>query len=129
MTIDINKKYKTREGKEARILATDGPGKWPVVGIVGELVRRWAPDGSHPSGPGHDLVEVPKEYFRTFVIPGAQSFTLRDGGPVHYGEFKLGAYVEESAAALRARFAGNTGAYQYIAVLNEQGSIIRVEEF
>lgn len=40
--IDMNKRYRTRDGRDVRILCTDGPGPRPVIGII---------DGSR--GPAH----------------------------------------------------------------------------
>lgn len=40
--IDKNKKYRTRDGREVRIYATDGENEWPVHGAV------WNEDGWHP---------------------------------------------------------------------------------
>lgn len=43
--IDKNKKYKTRDGKEVRIYATDSEGKFSVHGAVKEVgeVNKWTP--------------------------------------------------------------------------------------
>lgn len=62
--IDINKKYSTRDGREARIYATDGSGYYPVHGAVKGSVgwgfMQWKSCGSvyRPSQSSADLVEV-----------------------------------------------------------------------
>jgi len=40
---DINKPFTTRDGREVRILYTDGPGDWPIVGIIGDntCIDQW----------------------------------------------------------------------------------------
>ena len=40
--IDKSKSYRTRDGREVRIYATDGKDEWPVHGAV------WNEDGWHP---------------------------------------------------------------------------------
>lgn len=63
--IDKNKQYRTRDGREVRIYATDGIGAYPVHGATrgsqGWTPEKWTAgglfffDGSHREG---DLVEV-----------------------------------------------------------------------
>jgi hypothetical protein len=61
--IDINKKYRTRDGHEVRIYATDGGEPSPVHGAIktggGWDCHAWMREGSwmHFKGP-NDLVEV-----------------------------------------------------------------------
>jgi len=70
--IDINKKYRTRDGREVRIYAVDGGGGCPVQGTIfskelGWLLATWSMDGcalndiDHPA----DLVEVKPRIKRT----------------------------------------------------------------
>ena len=70
--IDINKKYRTRDGREVRIYALDGGGGCPVHGIIfskqlGWMLATWSMDGfalndiDHPA----DLVEVKPRIQRT----------------------------------------------------------------
>lgn len=66
MIVDKEKTYKTGEGRETRIYATDGAGDYPVHGATlyddGWVVSYWTSEGrysiqSHLVGP-RDLVEV-----------------------------------------------------------------------
>jgi hypothetical protein len=62
--IDINKKYTTRDGREVRIYATDGEGRYPIHGSIFEhniwCVSTWTEhgeqEGRHKSE--RDLVEA-----------------------------------------------------------------------
>ena len=62
--IDINKKYRTRDGREVRIYATDGRGTIPVHGAIfseelGWGFFCWRGDGSWADNAcGFDLIEV-----------------------------------------------------------------------
>lgn len=40
-----DKVYKTRDGREARVICVDAPGKYPVVGVVDDGIRQWTADG------------------------------------------------------------------------------------
>jgi hypothetical protein len=62
--ISIDKKYRTRDGEDVRILCTDAPGKYPVVGLIEgeEEPQRWTISGGHVNvqkGYYFDLIEVP----------------------------------------------------------------------
>jgi len=64
--ISMEHEYETTDGRRVRLLCTDGPGDYPVIGLVGEYSRcvgpyTWAPASlqyraSHPSG--LDLVRI-----------------------------------------------------------------------
>jgi hypothetical protein len=63
--IDITKQYKTRDGREVRIYATDGGGDRPVHGAIkydgGWFLRHWSAKGTTFSDHGHcpdDLIEM-----------------------------------------------------------------------
>lgn len=62
--IDKNKQYRTRDGREVRIYATDGDDNMPIHGAIlnkhGWRVTSWTPDGlSEGFGvEGSDLIEV-----------------------------------------------------------------------
>ena len=71
MMIDINKKYRTRDGREVRIYATDGADKYPVHGSIkyetGWELFTWQLDGMRIPGRegGGDLIEVRPRHKRT----------------------------------------------------------------
>jgi len=64
--INYDLPVQTRDGRDVRILCTDAPGDYPVVGIVDEDVRLWRIDGSYSSesGPLH-LQNAPAKPVRT----------------------------------------------------------------
>ena len=70
--IDINKTYRTRDGREVRIYATDGEGAFPIQGAIlfgkGWRMRQWMKDGSAHINTGDsdsDLIEVRPRHKRT----------------------------------------------------------------
>jgi len=73
--IDKNKQYKTREGREVRIYATDGGGSYPVHGAIkrseGWLSASWGSSGyvvSPVREMPDDLIEVkPRMKFERWV--------------------------------------------------------------
>ena len=83
--IDINKKYRTRDGHEVRIYATDGGGKNPVHGSIkqedGWILQVWPKSGRYfeddDEGYRIDLIEVRPRHKRTvwLNIYGPESFT------------------------------------------------------
>ena len=69
--IDINKKYRTRDGREVRIYATDGCGEFQIHGAIktdiGWSCSEWKLNGQsyvNRSGP-NDLIEVRPRHKRT----------------------------------------------------------------
>ncbi len=69
MIIEMNKKYKTRNGQDVRIYAVDGIGRYSVHGAVdvgdGYLMRKWTVDGYKHSDEEEDcddLVEVKEDW-------------------------------------------------------------------
>jgi len=93
--IDINKKYRTREGREVRIYAVDGGGSHPVQGACSHpetgvwVLQRWTEQG-RISGPDFpcDLIEVKPRIKRTVwlnVYPG-NHFMM--GAAYHYSKEK-----------------------------------------
>lgn len=68
--IDMNKQYRTRDGREVRLLMTDAGGDWPVLGALRSGYTWsswvWAADGAGSrSGPNAaDLVEVKTKHVR-----------------------------------------------------------------
>ena len=72
--IDINKQYRTRDGREVRIYATDGRDFYPVHGAIhqgdGWQHNCWTKDGKHSLNKttcyeGSDLIEVRPRHKRT----------------------------------------------------------------
>ena len=71
--IDINKQYRTRDGREVRIYATDGGGKNPVHGSIkqedGWILQVWPKSGRYfeddDEGYRIDLIEVRPRHKRT----------------------------------------------------------------
>ena len=71
--IDKNKTYKTRDGREVRIYATDGGGPQPVHGAISGLnfwsTANWSKNGSYTVVYGqehdNDLIEVRPRHKRT----------------------------------------------------------------
>jgi len=76
--IDINKKYRTRDGREVRIYATDGDGSGSAIhgavkNFYGWVATVWNPDGKCHWGagcygdptPANDLIEVRPRHKRT----------------------------------------------------------------
>lgn len=70
--IDINKKYRTRDGREVRIYATDGWSASPVHGAIkveGEWRSScWSVRGIHHTDRAYDLVEVRPRQKRTVWV-------------------------------------------------------------
>ena len=69
--IDINKKYRTRDGREVRIYATDGIHPHEVHGAIkstisdGWIYYAWSADGSHQRDAILSLIEVRPRHKRT----------------------------------------------------------------
>lgn len=73
--ISMDKKYRTRDGRPVRVLATDARGDQPVVGLVWnieqdkEAVMRWSIDGLWSPLSDEielDLIEVKPRIKRTY---------------------------------------------------------------
>ncbi|MBL4753613.1 MAG: hypothetical protein JKY52_08495 [Flavobacteriales bacterium] len=75
MTISKDKTYKTRDGREVRIYATDGCPGYAIHGAVrieaGWTSEEWYHDGQYSTsihGSGNDLIEVKPRIKRTVWI-------------------------------------------------------------
>ena len=74
--IDINKKYRTRDGREVRIYATDGGGRNPVHGSIKEedgwIFQVWPKSGRYFEDDDEDyridLIEVRPRHKRTLWV-------------------------------------------------------------
>jgi hypothetical protein len=72
--IDINKQYRTRDGREVRIYAVDGQEDWPIHGATlksfGWSSECWTKNGSSLTNMPHadDLVEVRPRHKRTVWV-------------------------------------------------------------
>ena len=74
--IDINKQYRTRDGLEVRIYATDGGGPQPVHGAISGLnfwsTANWSKNGSYTVVYGqehdNDLIEVKLRIYKRVWI-------------------------------------------------------------
>ena len=94
--IDINKKYRTRDGREVRIYATDGAGIRPVHGAIktdeGWVREDWCSDGGFGGNMrfSDDLIEVRPRHKRTvwlsvFHHNVMASFTSEGAKSIGYG--------------------------------------------
>ena len=94
--IDINKKYRTRDGREVRIYATDGAGIRPVHGAIktdeGWVREDWSSDGGFGGNMrfSDDLIEVRPRHKRTvwlsvFHHNVMASFTSEGAKSIGYG--------------------------------------------
>ena len=74
--IDINKTYRTRDGREVRIYATDGGSRYSIHGAVsmddGWFPRQWTINGELSQGrlvpSDHDLIEFRPRHKRTVWV-------------------------------------------------------------
>lgn len=42
---ELDKVYKTLDGRDARVICVDAPDIYPIVGLVGNVVMRWSVEG------------------------------------------------------------------------------------
>jgi len=62
--VSMDKKYKTRDGRDVRVLCVDASDdNYPVVALIGNEVYRFTSKGSFDIGytRGYDLIEQPEE--------------------------------------------------------------------
>ena len=59
--LDLTKPVQTRDGRPVRILCSDAPGDWCIVGLIGEKVLSWQANGQYSTlrESQADLVNVP----------------------------------------------------------------------
>ena len=71
--IDIKKQYRTRDGREVRIYATDGGQEYCIHGSVhhialGWICHTWLPDGRSNMHTNCDLIEVRPRHKRVVWV-------------------------------------------------------------
>jgi hypothetical protein len=71
--ISKDKQYRTRDGREVRIYATDGGSGTQVHGAVANdgwqlCATEWNKNGKHMTSPNYDLIEVKPRHKRTVWI-------------------------------------------------------------
>jgi hypothetical protein len=114
--IDINKQYRTRDGREVRIYATDGGGPCPIHGAISGLnfwsTANWSKNGSYTVVYGqehdNDLIEVrprhkrivwlivwSSNYIQVMNTPEWQISTSGRSGEVPYACIKVELDYEE----------------------------------
>jgi len=100
--LDFTKPVQTKDGRKVRILCTDAPGDYPVVGLLGNTPYSWTIDGKYNRGllvhDLRDLVNAPRKEYRV-VSPWvdaahALALGLEHGGNVG-GWFDIPLYAEE----------------------------------
>lgn len=92
MKISMDKKYRTRDGRDVRLLCVDGPLENPICGLVsgGDFPMCWRPDGSYISREHPlDLIEYHEPDIRTIWV--------------NVYEGKTSAFVCETDARMYAR--------------------------
>lgn len=75
--ISMDKKYRTRDGRDVRILCVDGPDDAPVVGLIGRTTASWHLDGrwAHAfTETAYDLVEHQEPDVRTIWVNVYEGF-------------------------------------------------------
>jgi hypothetical protein len=75
-TISMDKKYKTRDGRDVRLLCVDGVGHYPVVGYVVDVLTVWKDDGFNCIA-GNELVEV-KDRIKRFLTIYKSKYSTAD---------------------------------------------------
>lgn len=71
MTISMDKKYRTRDGRDVRLLCVDGPLENPICGLVsgGDIPLCWRSDGAYISREHPlDLIEYHEPDIRTIWV-------------------------------------------------------------
>lgn len=72
MKISMDKKYRTRDGRDIRLLCVDGPEEYPVIGVIygKDLADGWDSDGKYfIAGLGNsDLIEYHEPDIRTIWV-------------------------------------------------------------
>lgn len=80
MKISMDKKYRTRDGQEPRIICADAGGEYPVIGLIDDVLHRWTDDGWFYRNkiPGNlDLIEYHEPDIRTIWVNVYEDWTSR----------------------------------------------------
>jgi hypothetical protein len=95
--ISMDKKYRTRDGREVRLLCVDGPDdKRPVVGVLGGRLAVWKIDGSAgPEETQSDLIEYHEPDIRTIWVNVYENYYA-----VHTSEEKARKRAQSDAIAI-----------------------------
>lgn len=95
--ISMDKQYRTRKGENVRLLCVDGPGVWPVIGLVGQNLFKWSGAGRYLDEKvvgTYDLVEVKPPVVKWVNV---------------YKDFLGGTYDNKDCAGPAAAGRGRTG--------------------
>ena len=81
--IDINKQYRTRDGREVRLLMTDGGGLTPIIGAIKLINGEWSPCNWPAFGhcrkfTNMDLIEVKPKHVRWVNLYSVGILTRED---------------------------------------------------
>jgi hypothetical protein len=93
MKISMDKKYRTRDGREVRLLCVDGPKEYPVVGVVAgdNCPSSWTSTGKiveHQDRQA-DLIEYHEPDIRTIWVNVYEGSVTTHGSEVEAKAFSL----------------------------------------
>jgi len=82
--IDVNKKYKTRDGQEVtQLVSFDADYRYPVHGVIGNCLHEWVGNGDHRADGGAsdmDLIEVkPEQWHCIWIDESDNEICISDG--------------------------------------------------
>jgi hypothetical protein len=91
--IDMNKQYRTLDGREVKLLMTDGGGSSPVVGAVRQPYGTWDPvrwpsNGLHEDK-NNNLVEVKPKHVRWLNCYADSDYESRESADRHGGSDRI----------------------------------------
>jgi hypothetical protein len=68
MKISMDRKYRTKDGREVRLLCVDAKGYWPVVGLIDGELETWTRDGLADGPVTLNLIEYHEPDIRTIWV-------------------------------------------------------------
>lgn len=77
--ISMDKKYRTRDGRDVRLLCVDGPKHAPVIGTIGEVLGQWTSSGTFDffgRSTDLDLIEYHEPDIRTIWVNVYKGWTV-----------------------------------------------------